>query len=105
MPESTADAVVATTPIRYGGTRYDVGDALPLSPEKAKTEGLGAVVRIHTVTVPPLPEDVAGRDALLAAGVETLPEMEALSEEELLAIDGIGPATAQQILTHFDEDA
>lgn len=48
----------------------------------------------------PLPADFPGADALAAAGITTL---EAVPQDgaTLTAIKGIGPATANQILTWF----
>jgi ERCC4-type nuclease len=46
----------------------------------------------------PLPENFPGRGALLAAGYTTLESLRGLSEADLIAIKGIGPRLARQIL-------
>jgi predicted flap endonuclease-1-like 5' DNA nuclease len=67
--------------------------------------GLGTLRRHRRSTPPnaqesatPIPEDFPGRGALLAAGYATLEDLRSLSEADLIAIRGIGPKLAQQIL-------
>lgn len=45
-----------------------------------------------------LPEDFPGREALEGAGLTTLEALKGKSAEELTAIKGVGPATAEKIL-------
>jgi predicted flap endonuclease-1-like 5' DNA nuclease len=52
----------------------------------------------------PLPEDFPGRNALLAAGYTTLESLRGLTEAELVAIKGIGPKLAQQILRALESE-
>lgn len=49
----------------------------------------------------PLPENFPGRDALLAAGIDALEDVPRKGKE-LTAVSGIGPVTANQILTWFE---
>jgi len=44
-----------------------------------------------------LPEDFPGDKALMAAGITTREEVETLGDEDLLAVDGIGPKTLSEI--------
>jgi predicted flap endonuclease-1-like 5' DNA nuclease len=46
----------------------------------------------------PLPPGFPGASALLAAGYTTLESLRGLSEADLIAIKGIGPKLAKQIL-------
>lgn len=115
------DSVFATSPIRLGGKRYAPGDRLPLTAEEAEAEGLARHVDVREEEKAPegdAPEqdaptdkaspdaadaavqfeDIPSHDDLKAAGVETIEAVGALSEDELLDIDGIGPATATKIL-------
>ncbi len=46
----------------------------------------------------PLPENFPGRGALLAAGYATLESLRHLGEADLIAIKGVGPKLAKQIL-------
>jgi hypothetical protein len=67
--------------------------------------GLGTLRR-HRGSAPPnaqesatpLPENFPGRSALLAAGYTTLESLRGLGEADFIAIKGIGPKLAQQIL-------
>jgi predicted flap endonuclease-1-like 5' DNA nuclease len=67
--------------------------------------GLGTLRR-HRGSAPPnaqesatpFPENFPGRSALLAAGYTTLESLHGLSLADLIAIKGIGPKLAQQIL-------
>jgi predicted flap endonuclease-1-like 5' DNA nuclease len=52
----------------------------------------------------PIPEDFPGRNALLAAGYTTLESLRGLSEADLIAIKGIGPKLAQQILQALEAE-
>lgn len=47
--------------------------------------------------MPKLPEDFPGRKALEANGTTTRAQVEKLSDDELKAIDGIGPKTFDEI--------
>jgi hypothetical protein len=67
--------------------------------------GLGTLRRHHrpATSVPqegatPLPEDFPGRGALLGAGYTTLESLRGLTEADLIAIRGIRPKLAKQIL-------
>jgi predicted flap endonuclease-1-like 5' DNA nuclease len=73
--------------------------------------GLTALRRHRRSTPPnaqesatPLPEDFPGRGALLAAGYTTLESLRGLSEGDLIAIKGIGPKLAQQILQALESE-
>jgi len=73
--------------------------------------GLGTLRRHRRSTPPnapetstPLPEDFPGRSALLAAGYATLESLRGLSEADLVAIKGIGPKLAQQILQALESE-
>ena len=50
----------------------------------------------------PLPDDMPERDFLLAAGVGTL-ETVPTTEEELVALNGVGPARARRILEYLND--
>jgi predicted flap endonuclease-1-like 5' DNA nuclease len=52
----------------------------------------------------PLPEDFPGRNAFLAAGYTTLESLRGLSEADLIAIRGIGPKLAKQILQALESE-
>jgi predicted flap endonuclease-1-like 5' DNA nuclease len=52
----------------------------------------------------PLPPGFPGRNALLAAGYTTLESLRGLSETDLIAIKGIGPKLAQQILQALESE-
>ena len=73
--------------------------------------GLGTLRR-HRYPAPPdvqgsatsLPEDFPGYNALLAAGYTTLESLRGLSEADLIAIKGIGPKLAQQILQALESE-
>jgi len=52
----------------------------------------------------PLPSGFPGRNALLAAGYTTLESLRGLSEADLIAIKGIGPKLAQQILRALESE-
>jgi len=54
---------------------------------------------------PVLPDDLPGRDELIAAGVESVDELKDMSKKELEALDGIGKAKAGKIVDYFTEDA
>ena len=58
-------------------------------------------LREPAVEATPLPEDFPGRDALIAAGYTVL-EMVPRKGKDLTAVSGIGPVTANQILTWFE---
>lgn len=82
---------------RYYGPGIDIeiphGLALTLGLETTGAkEGNSA-----TVPVAELPEDFPARDLLEDAGFTTLEQVSALSEAELIAIKGIGKATANVI--------
>ncbi len=49
----------------------------------------------------PLPEDFPGRDSLLEAGIDALEDVPRKGKD-LTAVSGIGPVTANQILTWFE---
>jgi predicted flap endonuclease-1-like 5' DNA nuclease len=73
--------------------------------------GLGTLRRYRHPAPPsvqesatPLPEDFPGRGALLAAGYATLESLRDLSEADLIAIKGIGPKLAQQILQALESE-
>lgn len=48
----------------------------------------------------PLPDDFPGKEALLAAGIDALEDVPRKGKD-LTAVSGIGPVTANQILTWF----
>ncbi len=52
----------------------------------------------------PLPPGFPGRGALLAAGYATLESLRGLGEADLIAIKGIGPKLAQQILQALEAE-
>ncbi len=52
----------------------------------------------------PLPENFPGRGALLAAGYTTLESLRGLSEADLVAVRGIGPKLAKQILQALEAE-
>ena len=52
----------------------------------------------------PLPDDMPERDFLLAAGVATF-ESVPTTEEDLVALNGVGPARAKNILEYLNKDA
>ncbi len=52
----------------------------------------------------PLSENFPGRAALLAAGYTTLESLRGLSEADLIAIKGIGPKLARQILQALESE-
>jgi predicted flap endonuclease-1-like 5' DNA nuclease len=73
--------------------------------------GLTALRRHRRSTSPnaqesatPLPEDFPGRGALLAAGYATLESLRGFSEADLIAIKGIGPKLAKQILQALESE-
>jgi NAD-dependent DNA ligase len=51
-----------------------------------------------------LPPGFPGASALLAAGYTTLESLRGLSEAELIAIKGIGPKLAKQILQALEAE-
>jgi predicted flap endonuclease-1-like 5' DNA nuclease len=52
----------------------------------------------------PLPPGFPGRNALLAAGYTTLESLRGLSLADLIAIKGIGPKLAKQILQALESE-
>lgn len=50
----------------------------------------------HPAT-PPLPDDFPVRDLLADAGLETLERVRAASDDDLLALDGVGPKRLREI--------
>ncbi len=52
----------------------------------------------------PLPDEIPERDLLLSAGVSTL-EAIPRTDEELVALNGIGPARAKRILEYLDDNS
>ena len=72
--------------------------------------GLGTLRRRYSAlpdtqeSATPLPEDFPGRGALLAAGYTTLESLRGLSEADLIAIRGIGPKLAKQILQALESE-
>jgi len=73
--------------------------------------GLGTLRRHYRSALPniqesatPLPDDFPGRNALLAAGYATLESLRGLSEADLIAIKGIGPKLAKQILQALESE-
>jgi len=52
----------------------------------------------------PLPPGFPGASALLAAGYATLESLRGLSEADLIAIKGIGPKLAKQILQALESE-
>jgi predicted flap endonuclease-1-like 5' DNA nuclease len=56
------------------------------------------------VTATPLPPGFPGASALLAAGYTTLESLRGLSEADLIAIKGIGPKLAKQILQALEAE-
>ncbi|ALJ90055.1 helix-hairpin-helix domain-containing protein [Thermus aquaticus] len=52
----------------------------------------------------PLPPGFPGASALLAAGYTTLESLRGLSEADLIAIRGIGPRLAKQILQALEAE-
>ena len=52
----------------------------------------------------PLPPGFPGASALLAAGYTTLESLRGLSEADLVAIKGIGPKLARQILQALEAE-
>jgi hypothetical protein len=49
-----------------------------------------------------LPNDLPGRDAFLEAGIETVEEIKEL--DDLTKVNGIGDATAEDIVEYFKEN-
>jgi len=55
--------------------------------------------QVEDTPVPtPLPDEFPGRDALVKAGIITMDAVADMTEPELLAVPGIGLATAKKIL-------
>lgn len=52
--------------------------------------------------ISPLPKDIAGYRALVAAGIYTLDVLRGQSENELMRIPGIGKSTAQKIVSRVE---
>lgn len=52
----------------------------------------------------PMPEGFPGKSALEAAGVKSVEELRGKSEAELQEFDGVGPATAAEIIAWFESD-
>lgn len=52
--------------------------------------------------ISPLPKDIAGYRALVAAGIYTLDVLRGQSENELVLIPGIGKSTAQKIASRVE---
>ncbi len=70
------------------------------APQPADDTGL-VDLREPAVEATPLPGDFPGRDALTAAGYATLEDVPR-NGKNLTAVSGIGPVTANQILTWFE---
>jgi ERCC4-type nuclease len=49
-----------------------------------------------------LPENFPGKKQLEAVGIESLEQVRDMSEEDLIALDGIGPKTAAEIRAQVD---
>jgi predicted flap endonuclease-1-like 5' DNA nuclease len=77
---------------RHRHERQGLADQAPLSEDSSNA------------TETPLPEDFPGRGALLAAGYTTLESLRGLSEADLIAIKGIGPKLAKQILQALEAE-
>lgn len=65
-------------------TRKELGGGAINAPAATDTDGA-------------LPEDFPGRDDLAAGGLTTLAAVRAASDEDLEAMEGIGPATVKKI--------
>lgn len=72
------------------------------APKPRAREDRDAVIASF-LEVPGVRKPVA--EALWEAGYTSLDKLKAAKEEELLEVRGIGPATAQKILEHFQEGA
>lgn len=110
--------VQAGRTVQCNGRIYEAGDVLVLpSAEAEKLAALGFVSYDEEVVVEAeveaaprgenentLPGDFPGRDSLVAAGLDDMVAVFALSEEELLEIDGIGPSTADRINNYTGGD-
>jgi predicted flap endonuclease-1-like 5' DNA nuclease len=81
------------------GTGY-FANHVHLVPEKMAKEFVkGGYARQTTQT---LPEDLPGREAFIAAGIETLDEIKEL--DDLTELKGIGEATAEEVIHWFKEN-
>jgi len=78
-------------------------DHLDVDVRKATKEEVSMITRdqVRTTVVNDsekrISEDFPGYDSLTKAGYDSYDKIEALSDKELLAIDGIGPATLKKI--------
>ncbi len=89
--------------LREGGV-YLVGDQWQDAngketdpPTKKEERAAAEQDRGAAPTATPLPDDFPSREILVAAGFTTMEGARAASDEALLALDGIGPATLQKI--------
>jgi hypothetical protein len=103
----------ATAAIREVGDAEIADDAAAeLEPDAASEAGPGEVVELRepatgtagASTEPPAPPAAAGppvseaqRAALAAAGFETGEQIRNATDDQLLAVDGIGPATVEKL--------
>lgn len=97
-------------PARPKITRHGPGAELRLDDAEAKRLiALGVVARRGTdeakaakAAADQLPKDFPGHDALAKNGIESYSALATLDKEALIALDGIGEATAAQILEARD---
>lgn len=93
------------THILHGGRIYGEGFApmseLAVKPQEAATTSSpdrpGAGTPSGLADTDLVPEDFPGREDLAKAGITTLSSVRGASDDELLALDGIGEATVKKI--------
>lgn len=54
----------------------------------------------EVVTIGALPDDMPGRGHLMRAEIESVEDIDAMSDEQLIAVDGIGPKKLKEIREH-----
>lgn len=100
-------AYAVISPLRKGGKRITEG-AVQLAPADAqRLKALGAVEDAEEIVPEGALIDAVGEKTafqLAAGGLPTPEQVAAASEEELLDVDGIGPATLKDIRAALSDD-
>jgi hypothetical protein len=94
------NAMKAKRIITWGGVRYDVGDEVQVDADTAaRWERIGIASRSGKAPAKAdsLPDDFPERDLILGTQWKTVEALKAATDDDLLAVEGIGPAKLRAI--------